>query len=52
MERRVLLQTLADALPPNSVQYSSKLAKIETDQGTGETRLELTNGAKLSAKVY
>uniref|UniRef100_A0A803L5K9 FAD-binding domain-containing protein n=1 Tax=Chenopodium quinoa TaxID=63459 RepID=A0A803L5K9_CHEQI len=51
VERRVLLQTLADALPPNSVQFSSKLAKIETNQGTGETQLELTNGAKLSAKV-
>ncbi|XP_021765808.1 uncharacterized protein LOC110730320 isoform X1 [Chenopodium quinoa] len=51
VERRVLLQTLADALPPNSVQFSSKLAKIETNQGTGETQLELTNGTKLSAKV-
>ncbi|KAL2902986.1 Monooxygenase 3 [Bienertia sinuspersici] len=51
VERRVLLQTLAEELPPDTVQYSSKLAKIETDQGTGETKLELTNGDKLSAKV-
>lgn len=51
VERRVLLQTLADELPPDSVQFSSKLAKIVTDQGSGETQLELTNGTKLSAKI-
>ena len=51
MERRVLLQTLLDELPSNSVRFSSKLAKIETDQRTAETQLEFTNGTKLSAKV-
>ncbi|CAO2819460.1 unnamed protein product [Amaranthus hypochondriacus] len=51
VERRVLLQTLLDELPPNSVQFSSKLAKIETDQRTSETQLEFTNRTKLSAKV-
>lgn len=51
VERRILLQSLADQLPPNSLQFSSKLARIEQDDATGETKLELTNGAHLSAKI-
>ncbi|XP_074264751.1 monooxygenase 2-like [Silene latifolia] len=51
VERRVLLQTLASELPSGSVQFSSKLAKIEEDNKTGETKLELTNGAILSAEI-
>ncbi|KAK9667965.1 hypothetical protein RND81_13G024400 [Saponaria officinalis] len=51
VERRVLLQTLADELPAGSVQFSSKLAKIEDDNSTGRTKLELTNGAVLFAKI-
>ncbi|KAH9622189.1 hypothetical protein KSS87_009576 [Heliosperma pusillum] len=51
VERRVLLQTLASELPSGSVQFSSKLAEIEEDNNTGETKLKLTNGAVLSAKI-
>lgn len=50
MERRVLLGTLADRLPPKTIRFSSKLAKIEAND-TGETLLELTDGTTLLAKV-
>lgn len=50
MERRILLETLANQLPPESVQFSSKLAKIETS-ANGETLLELVDGSRLYAKV-
>lgn len=51
VERSILLKTLADHLPPNTLQFSSKLAKIEQDDGTGETKLHLTNGSQLSSKI-
>lgn len=51
VERRILLQTLANQLHPDSLQFLSKLAKIEQDDATGETKLELTNGAQLSAEI-
>ncbi|GAB4858049.1 hypothetical protein Ancab_015951 [Ancistrocladus abbreviatus] len=50
VERRVLLQTLADQLPPDAVKFASKLAKIEK-AGAGETMLELDDGTQLSAKI-
>lgn len=50
MERRVLLETLAAQLPKDTIQFSSKLAKIETSPN-GETLLELADGSKLLAKV-
>lgn len=50
MERRILLETLANRLPPESVHFSSKLAKIET-YANGGTLLELMNGTRLHAKV-
>ncbi|EOY24218.1 FAD/NAD(P)-binding oxidoreductase family protein isoform 1 [Theobroma cacao] len=50
VERRILLETLANQLPPEAVQFSSKLAKIETSEN-GETLLELTNGTRLLAKI-
>ncbi|XP_052210392.1 monooxygenase 2-like [Diospyros lotus] len=50
LERSVLLETLADQLPKDTIKFSAKLAKAETSQST-ETLLELTNGAKLSAKI-
>ncbi|KAK1565769.1 hypothetical protein Q3G72_034527 [Acer saccharum] len=49
VERRILLETLANQLPPESVHFSSKLANIETTED-GETILELTNGTRLHAK--
>ena len=50
MERKVLLETLADQLPPGSVRFDSKLAKIDRSNN-GETMLELVDGTQLSAKV-
>ncbi|KAJ4712660.1 Monooxygenase, FAD-binding protein [Melia azedarach] len=50
VERRILLETLANQLPPESVQFSSKLAKIETS-ANGETLLELVDGSRLYAKI-
>ena len=50
MERRILLETLANQLPTNSIRFSSKLVKIERNE-TGETLLELEDGTRLSGKV-
>ncbi|OMO95780.1 Monooxygenase, FAD-binding protein [Corchorus capsularis] len=50
VERRILVETLANELPSEAVQFSSKLAKIESREN-GETLLELTNGTRLHAKI-
>ncbi|PSR93471.1 FAD-dependent urate hydroxylase [Actinidia chinensis var. chinensis] len=50
VERRILLETLANQLPPDTISYSSKLAKIEKSESS-ETLLELADGTKISAKI-
>lgn len=50
VERRILLETLANELPPGAVRFSSKLAKIEKTEN-GETLLQLVDGTQLYAKV-
>ncbi|OVA10583.1 Monooxygenase [Macleaya cordata] len=50
VERRILLETLANQLPPDAIRFSSKLAKIERI-GTSETLLELVDGTQLLAKI-
>ncbi|KAL5723997.1 hypothetical protein ACHQM5_007318 [Ranunculus cassubicifolius] len=50
VERRILLETLANQLPPGTVRFSSKLAKIEKDGTTG-TLLQLLDGTQLLAKI-
>ncbi|KAK3224994.1 hypothetical protein Dsin_004856 [Dipteronia sinensis] len=50
VERRILLETLASQLPPESVHFSSKLANIEAT-ADGETILELVDGTRLQAKI-
>lgn len=50
VERRVLLETLANQLPPETVHFSSKLSKVSKGE-SGETMLELVDGTRLSAKV-
>eukprot|EP00261_Vitis_vinifera_P001889 XP_002265622.4 PREDICTED: uncharacterized protein LOC100253528 [Vitis vinifera] len=50
VERRILLETLANQLPTDSIHFSSKLAKIERIE-TGETLLELEDGTRLSGKI-
>lgn len=51
VERRVLLETLAAQLPPDTIQYSSRLANIEASPN-GDTHLELVDGTKLLAQVF
>lgn len=51
VERRILLETLANQLPTEAVRFSSGLEKIETSEN-GETLLELNNGNQLLAKVW
>ncbi|XP_004301737.1 PREDICTED: zeaxanthin epoxidase, chloroplastic-like isoform X1 [Fragaria vesca subsp. vesca] len=50
VERRVLLETLANQLPQGAVRFSSKLAKIEKIED-GDTLLQLVDGTQLSAKI-
>ncbi|XP_018825188.1 monooxygenase 2 isoform X1 [Juglans regia] len=50
VERRILLETLANQLPPGAVHFSSKLAKIERTEN-GEIMLELVDGTRLFTKI-
>ncbi|KAI8560567.1 hypothetical protein RHMOL_Rhmol04G0267800 [Rhododendron molle] len=50
VERRILLETLANQLPPDSISFGSKLGKIERSE-SGGTLLELADGSSISAKV-
>ena len=50
MERRILLETLANQLPSDSVSFSSRLVNIQREEN-GETKLQLQDGSELSAKV-
>lgn len=51
VERRVLLETLASQLPPQTIKFSSKLKTIQSN-ANGDTQLELEDGSKLLAKVF
>lgn len=50
MERRILLETLANQLPADAIRFSSRLATIARTE-TGETLLQLDDGTRLLAKV-
>lgn len=50
VERSVLLETLANRLPPDAVRFSSKVEKIERNE-SGETMLELVDGTRLLGQV-
>ncbi|XP_010919743.1 monooxygenase 2-like [Elaeis guineensis] len=50
VERRVLLETLASRLPPNTISFSSRLKYIER-QGSEGTLLELDDGSRVLAKL-
>ncbi|XP_071722282.1 monooxygenase 2-like [Rutidosis leptorrhynchoides] len=50
VERRILLETLANKLPSNSVRFDSKLSEIEKSE-SGETLLKLADGTQLLAKI-
>lgn len=50
VERRILLESLANQLPPDSIRFSSKLENIITT-GNGKTLLEFGDGKQLLAKI-
>ncbi|XP_010258756.1 PREDICTED: uncharacterized protein LOC104598413 isoform X2 [Nelumbo nucifera] len=50
VERRILLETLANQLPSDAIRFSSKVAKIEKNEN-GETSLQLLDGTQILAKV-
>ncbi|XP_048320216.2 monooxygenase 2 isoform X1 [Ziziphus jujuba] len=50
VERRILLETLANQLPPDAVRFSSKLTNIGRSEN-GETVLGLVDGTQLYGKI-
>ncbi|KAL2472104.1 FAD/NAD(P)-binding oxidoreductase family protein [Abeliophyllum distichum] len=50
VERRVLLETLANQLPPDAISFSSKLSFIERSE-KGEILLKLEDDTQMSAKI-
>lgn len=50
VERRILLETLANELPPDAISFSSKLANIEKKKND-EILLEFENRSHLSAEI-
>ncbi|KAL2489702.1 FAD/NAD(P)-binding oxidoreductase family protein [Forsythia ovata] len=50
VERGVLLETLANQLPPDAISFSSKLSYIERSE-KGETLLKLEDDTQMSAKI-
>ncbi|XP_078148239.1 FAD/NAD(P)-binding oxidoreductase family protein isoform X1 [Carex rostrata] len=50
VERRVLLETLANKLPPGTISYSSKVQSVKAQEKEG-TLLELEDGREILAKT-
>ncbi|KAJ3689036.1 hypothetical protein LUZ61_018200 [Rhynchospora tenuis] len=50
VERRALLETLANKLPPSTISYSSKVKSVNA-QGKEGTMLELEDGRKILANI-
>lgn len=50
VERRMLLETLASQLPPNTISFSSKIKNIEGSK-KDEIVLKLEDDSQISAKV-
>ncbi|CAL9766784.1 unnamed protein product [Musa acuminata subsp. burmannicoides] len=50
VERRVLLETLASRLPPNTISFSSRLKSI-IKEGNHGSLLELEDGGRIRAKI-
>jgi 2-polyprenyl-6-methoxyphenol hydroxylase-like FAD-dependent oxidoreductase len=51
VERQVLLETLAKALPDGSIRFNSKLVSIHKKTGSPFTTLELADGTSITAKI-
>ncbi|MCO5584323.1 hypothetical protein L7F22_038247 [Adiantum nelumboides] len=50
VDRRVLLETLTNALPPGTISYDSRVVKVQRNKGS-YSRLELLDGSNFQAKV-
>ncbi|KAG9454462.1 hypothetical protein H6P81_007366 [Aristolochia fimbriata] len=50
VERRLLLETLANELPADSIRFSSKLKRIKRSE-TGDVSLELEDGTQLMSQI-
>ncbi|KAJ3678703.1 hypothetical protein LUZ60_002506 [Juncus effusus] len=50
VERRILLETLANKLPPNTISYSSRVKSVNAQGGDG-TLLKLEDGRQILAKL-
>ena len=53
VHRKVLLEVLAEELPPNSIRFSSKITSIETqvEQGSPICIVTLDDGSIIKSKV-
>ncbi|KAG7637897.1 putative FAD-binding domain, FAD/NAD(P)-binding domain superfamily [Arabidopsis thaliana] len=51
VERRVLLETLASQLPPQTIRFSSKLESIQSNDANGDTLLQLKDGTRFLANI-
>lgn len=50
VDRRVLLETLTNAIPPGIVTFDSRVSKLHKGEGR-YPQVELTDGSTLQAKV-
>ncbi|PIN04870.1 Kynurenine 3-monooxygenase [Handroanthus impetiginosus] len=50
VERKILLETLANQLPPNAISFSSKVKNVEKSEND-ETLLKLEDDSHISAKI-
>ncbi|EPS73596.1 hypothetical protein M569_01159, partial [Genlisea aurea] len=51
VERRILLETLASRLPPDTISFSSKVKTVKEADEEGVTLLELEDSSQISAKI-
>jgi len=56
VDRKALLEALAEELPPGTVRFSSKLVSIDTERAVGDSSvtvvLGLDDGTVIRAKVH
>ena len=56
VDRKALLEALAEELPPGTVRFSSKLVSIDTERAAGDSSetvvLGLDDGTVIRAKVH
>lgn len=56
LDRKALLEALAEELPPGTVRFSSKVVSIDTERAAGDSSvtvvLGLDDGTVIRAKVH